>query len=148
MENMLNMRNNKMIKGTVENSKNAGFTLLEVLVAMVILAVGLLGMASLSIGIIKGNELSKEVSSATTCAREKMEDVERLGYANTSEVDSTDTEAYNSMTEYPQYKRETIIDVDAFTNAAGEILDMKTITITVYWDSDSHQVELKTFLAK
>jgi type IV pilus assembly protein PilV len=133
---------------TIKNQKTGGFTLLEVLVAMVILAVGLLGMASLSVGIIKGNELSKEVSSATTCAREKMEDVERLGYANISEVDSTVTEAYNSMTEYLQYKRETVIDVDAFTNAAGDVLDMKIITITVYWDSDSHQIQLKTFLAK
>ena len=55
---------------------------MEVLVAMVILTVGLLGMASLSVGIIKANELSKEVSSATTCARQKMEDVERSGYDN------------------------------------------------------------------
>ena len=139
---MLSMRTNKMIKGTVENSKNAGFTLLEVLVAMVILAVGLLGMASLSVGIIKGNELSKEVSSATTCAREKMEDMERLGYANTSATSGTVTEAYNSITQYPHYKREITTTVDT------PATDMKTITITVYWDSDSHQVELKTFLAK
>ncbi len=122
--------------------KNSGFTLLEMLVAMVILAVGLLGMASLSIGIIKGNELSKEVSSATTCAREKMEDVERLGYANTPATNQTVTEAYNSITQYPDYKRETITAVDT------PATDMKTVTITVYWDSDSHQVELKTFLAK
>ncbi len=122
--------------------KNGGFTLLEVLVAMVILAVGLLGMASLSVGIIKGNELSKEVSSATTCAREKMEDVERLDYANTPATSGTVTEAYNSITEYPDYKRETVTSVDT------PVTDMKTITVTVYWDSDSHQVELKTFLAK
>ena len=125
-----------------QTRKNGGFTLLEVLVAMVILAVGLLGMASLSIGIIKGNELSKEVSSATTCAREKMEDVERLGYANTPETSGTITEAYNSITQYPDYKRETVTAVDT------PATDMKTITITVYWDSDSHQVALKTFLAK
>ena len=126
----------------IKNQKNGGFTLLEVLVAMVILTVGLLGMASLSIGIIKGNELSKEVSSATTCAREKMEDVERLGYADTPATSGTVTEAYNSITEYPHCKRETIIAVDT------PATDMKTITITVYWDSDSHHVQLKTFLAK
>jgi len=119
-----------------------GFTLLEVLVAMVILAVGLLGMASLSIGIIKGNAFSKEISSATTCAREKLEDVERLGFSDTPATNTTVTESYNSMTEYADYKRETITTVNT------PVTDMKTITITVYWDSDSHQVQLKTFLAK
>ena len=139
---MLKVTTNKMTKGTAENSKNGGFTLLEVLVAMVILAVGLLGMASLSVGIIKGNGFSKEVSSATTCAREKMEDMERLGYADTPVSRTTVTEAYNAITGYLQYKRETITIVDTPTT------DMKKITITVYWDSDSHQVQLKTFLAK
>ncbi|MCF8127286.1 MAG: prepilin-type N-terminal cleavage/methylation domain-containing protein [Deltaproteobacteria bacterium] len=119
-----------------------GFTLLEVLVAMVILAVGLLGMASLSIGIIKGNEFSKEISSATTCAREKLEDVEQLGFANTPTANTTVTETYNSITQYPEYRRETITTVDT------PATDMKTITITVYWDNDNHQVQLKTFLAK
>jgi type IV pilus assembly protein PilV len=125
---------------TPNKQKNSGFTLLEVLVAMVILAVGLLGMASLSVGIIKGNELSKKVSSATTCAREKMEDVERLGYNNATA--GTVTEAYNSITQYPDFKRETITADDT------PATDMKTVTITVYWDSDSHQIQLKTFLAK
>jgi len=121
---------------------DGGFTLIEVLVAMVILSVGLLGMASLSIGIIKGNAFSKEISSATTCAREKLEEVEQLGFAGAPTANTTVTEAHNSITEYPDYKRETITAVNT------PATDMKTITITVYWDSDSHQVQLKTFLAK
>ncbi len=129
-------------RNTDPKRNSPGFTLLEVLVAMVILAVGLLGMASLSIGIIKGNSFSKEISSATTCAREKMEDVEQLGFANTPASDTTVTEAYNSITQYPYCKRETVTVVD------NPGTDMKTVTVTVYWDSDSHQVQLKTFLAK
>lgn len=123
-------------------SNRSGFTLLEVLVAMVILAVGLLGMASLSVGIIKGNAFSRELSSATTCAREKIEDMERQGYSGTSTSTATVTEGYNSMTDYPNCKRETITTIDS------PATDMKTITVTVYWDSDNHQVELKTFFAK
>ena len=73
------MTANMKQRDTDPKRNSPGFTLLEVLVAMVILAVGLLGMASLSIGIIKGNSFSKEISSATTCAREKMEEVEQLG---------------------------------------------------------------------
>ncbi len=136
------MEKSGLTKGTACKSKDGGFTLLEVLVAVVILCMGLLGMASLSVGIIKGNDFSKSVSSATTCAREKMEDMERLGYAGAPAASGTVTEAYNTITDYPRFKRETITAVD--TPSA----DMKKITVTVYWDSDNHQVQLKTFLAK
>ena len=119
---------------------NSGFTLLEVLVAMVILTVGLLGMASLCVGIIKGNELSKEVSSATTCAREQVEDIERTGYTNATA--GTVTEGYGAISNYPEYKRETIITDNT------PATDMKSVQVTVYWDSDNHQVQLRTFLAK
>ena len=50
-----------------------GFTLIEVLIAIVILSVGLLGMASLTVGIIKGNKFSNDLSTATTLAQDKME---------------------------------------------------------------------------
>ena len=136
------MEKTSITKDTAHKSKDGGFTLLEVLVAMVILAVGLLGMASLSVGIIKGNDFSKEVSSATTCAKAKMEDMERLGYAGAPASSGTVTEAYNTITDYPRFKRETITAVDTPT------AEMKKITVTVYWDSDSHQVQLKTFLTK
>ena len=49
----------------------------------------------------------------------------------------TVTEAYNSITQYPDFKRETITADDT------PATDMKTVTITVYWDSDSHQIQLK-----
>ena len=52
-----------------------GFTLIEVLIAIVILSVGLLGMASLTVGIIKGNKFSNDLSTATTLAQDKMEDI-------------------------------------------------------------------------
>ena len=120
--------------------KSSGFTLLEVLVAMVILTVGLLGMASLCVGIIKGNEFSKEISSATTCAREKVEDIERMGFANTTA--GTVTEGYGSISNYTEYKRETIITSNT------PVTGMQSVQVTVYWDSDNHQVQIRTFLAR
>ena len=124
------------------NADNKGFTLLEVLIAMVILSVGLLGMASLTVGIINGNRFSNDLTTATTLAQDKMEDVRRLGYSGTEATTTTVTENYNSITDYAAYKRVTVTTVDS--PAVG----MKAITVTAYWDSDGHSVELKTILAQ
>lgn len=119
-----------------------GFTLLEILIAILILSIGLLGMASLTVGIINGNRFSKDMATATTLAQEKMEEVRRLGYLGMPATNTTTTEGYNSITGYPDYKRETRTDVN--TPAAG----MMTITVTTYWDSDTHTVVLNTILAQ
>ena len=121
---------------------NSGFTLIEVLVAMVILSVGLLGTAALITGIISSNKLSNRISTATTCAQDKMENIKGLGYSGMPASDTTTTEPYNSIANYFPYERVTITDV--VNPAAG----MKTVTVTVFWDSGAHSVELKTILAK
>ena len=123
-------------------NNNSGFTLMEVLAAMLILSIGLLGMAALITGIINSNKLSNRISTATTCAQDKMEDIRRLGYSGTPTSDTTTTEAYNSITNYSLFKRIT------FTDVANPDAGMKTVTVTAYWDSDAHSVELKTILAQ
>jgi len=123
-----------------EHKTDNGFTLLEVLIAILILSVGLLGMASLTIGIINANRFSNDMTTATTLGQDKMEDIRRAGYANAvSETKATMSSPYSD------YKREvTVTDNTPAT-------DMKTISIKVYWGGSSqekHNVELKTILAK
>ena len=125
--NMFNTRN------------NSGFTLMEVLVAMLILTVGLLGMAALIAGIINSNKLSNRISTATVLAQDKMEKITGVGYAGADA--EAGTEPYNGE-DFPLYKR--ITDVAAGDPAAG----MKKITVTVYWESDDHSITLNTILAK
>ncbi|NVM21446.1 MAG: prepilin-type N-terminal cleavage/methylation domain-containing protein [Desulfobacterales bacterium] len=119
-----------------------GFTLLEILIAMIILSIGFLGVAALTGGIMRGNSYSSAQTSGAILAQDKMEDIRRQGYSGTSATDATITEVYNSISGYPSYKRETLIDVD------NPIAGMKRVTVTVYWDSDAHSIVLHTIIAE
>ncbi|MEA3416821.1 MAG: prepilin-type N-terminal cleavage/methylation domain-containing protein [Thermodesulfobacteriota bacterium] len=115
---------------------NSGFTLIEVLIAMVILTVGLLGTAALIIGIINSNKLSNRISTATVLAQDKMEDIKRIGYNNAV----SETKASMSSP-YDNYEREVTVTSNSPSNG------MKTINVTVYWES-SKSVSLQTILSK
>lgn len=119
-----------------------GFTLLEILVAITLLSVSLLGMAGLTAAVVKGNDFSSRVTTASTLAQDKMENMTNLGYANTDVVDATVTEDYNTIPNYPFYKRVTFTDVD------NPGLGMKTVTVTVFWAEDTHSVAPQTILAQ
>ncbi len=55
---------------------------------------------------------------------------------------TTTTENYGSIMKYTLYKRVTETDFDS------PAANMKTITVTVFWDSDDHSVGVKTIPAQ
>jgi type IV pilus assembly protein PilV len=61
---------------------NGGFTLIETMFSIAILAIGMFAVMSLLMSVIKGNILGKTVTTATTIAEDKMEDFKRMGYNN------------------------------------------------------------------
>ncbi len=125
-------------------ANSSGFTLIEIMIAMFVLAVGLLGAAGVVITVINGNALSKEITTATTLAQDKMEDIINLGYSGTPSSDTTTTEDYNSITYYPTYKR--VADVDVDSPAAA----IKTVEVKVefQWKGTTHNVTLKTMVSE
>jgi len=131
-------RREKILRLTTDT----GFSLIEVCVGIVILTVGLLAMASVLISILNGNTFSRKLSTATVLAKSKLEDIEAVGYMNISSSDTTQVEDYQSIPNYPGFKRTTSIDTD--NPAAG----MKKITVTIYWESDARSTSIQTILTR
>jgi type IV pilus assembly protein PilV len=130
---------------------NAGFALIEILIATVILTIGSLGVASLTVSIMSGNSLSNRTTTATILAQNQMENIKNFGFAGTPAAGTTPlTENYNSIsmtvgdtsTNYPGYKR-----ITSYT-AVGSLTGLKNVTVTVYWKSDARSVILRNTLAE
>ncbi len=64
-------------------SQSAGFSVIEVLIAMVIFAIGLLSLAALMFAVNLNTERSRYVGTATLLASEKLEDLNRYSVAST-----------------------------------------------------------------
>ena len=106
--------------------------------AITILSVGLLGIAALTTGIIKGNKLSKDATTATVLAQEKIDEIRGRGHRYTSLINEA---AAACQSPYNEFQREVAVSVD--DPATG----MKTVTVTVSWDSGGHSKVLKTIFA-
>ena len=92
-----------MTMKTLRNKK--GFTLIEILVATTLLATALLGMAGLTAALMQGNNFSNRLTVASTLAQDRMEEMTKLGYGNTAVADTTVTENYNSIPNFPFFKK-------------------------------------------
>ncbi|MEA1900080.1 MAG: prepilin-type N-terminal cleavage/methylation domain-containing protein [Thermodesulfobacteriota bacterium] len=113
-----------------------GFTLIEVLVAMVILSVGLLGTAALITGIINGNKVSNRITTATVLGQDKMEEIKGAGYAGAV----TETRTFLPSPDDNYERQVTVVNGSPAAN-------MKTVTVTVYWESNK-SVSLQTILSR
>ena len=63
-----------------EQSESNGFTLIEIMIAIVILSVALLSMASTTVSVIKGNQVSNRVTEAVTLAQDTIEDLRNKNF--------------------------------------------------------------------
>jgi type IV pilus modification protein PilV len=70
-----------------------GFTLLEVLVAVVLLVIGILGAASMQISSLGGNTVAIRITEATALATDRIEQFMALAYDDAALAHTTATEA-------------------------------------------------------
>ena len=111
---------------------NRGFTLIEIIIAMFILVVALTGLAGVASTVINGNSFSKEITTATTLAQEKIEELKNTNYQ--SLTGGTDTHSI--------YTRTWTITLTATY--------MKTIVVAVQWNhyGNSHNMTLRSIVTE
>jgi len=154
----MNGRNNiyETENGKSVNRRDSGFTLIEIVVAMLVLTIGLLGTATMAFYVIKENKSSRQISTATALAQDKMEKLRELGYENLPAPNSTVTEDYGSIRinededpppEFDNYKRVVFVKPIKYLYSDGtvsETLDptknittsTKPVIVWVYWVSN------------
>ena len=113
----------------------AGFSLIELLVAMLVLSTGLLGLGRLTAGVIEGNRASRHHGVATLLAQDRIEAFKGLGGGGGSS-----TEDYGTVPGFPSYRRVT--EVRRNTPEPG----LSTLTVTVHWNRDARSVVLSALL--
>jgi Tfp pilus assembly protein PilV len=136
----------------------AGFTLVEILVAIGILVFGLLAVGTMQISAIRGNFFSGNTSMALALAGEKMEhlmnqswdnaDLNDTTAANNSNLSSiTTVDHQEGVTENGQvvgagsglYRR-----IWNIANSSGTMPNSKAMTVIVTWEGNKHRVSVSS----
>ena len=124
-------------------SNIVGFTLLEVLIAIVIMSIGFLGLSAMTITMTKTLSFSKRLTTATALAQEKLEAIKQAPYASIT-IGNYAPEGYNTITGHPQFKRDVTVITDT------PFIDTKTVVVTTSWQRGDHlapyTVTLKTLI--
>ena len=113
-------------------TNNKGFTLVEVLIAIVVLSVALLALAGLQIISIRGNSFGNHMTEAITLAKDLMEEMKNTEWDDIEDrIDDPDPVGASGIT----YHR---------VCSVTESDRIKTVTVRVSWDNENHWVALVT----
>jgi type IV pilus modification protein PilV len=69
-------------------SEQVGFTLIEALVAMVILTIGILSLYTMQVSAILGNSTASQITKAATAGANQLEDIFAMDYATLVDTDN------------------------------------------------------------
>jgi prepilin-type N-terminal cleavage/methylation domain-containing protein len=71
--------------------KKQGFTIVEIMVALVILAVGLLGMAGMTVVVMRGSRGAEDLANATNVCQQKIEELKDASWTDLGSKTTADT---------------------------------------------------------
>ena len=142
----------KELRGTsprvlTPTKRHGGFTLIEIVIALFVLITALLALISTTVIVVKSNTFSQTMTTATTLAKDKMEQLKNTAYASLTggtDYAKPDSTVLTASTSETTYTRTWTVTNDG-TPAAG----MKTITVSVVWawQGENHTVLISSIVA-
>jgi hypothetical protein len=117
-------------------------SLLEIMIAMAVVFLAMLGFAGFSVVAHTGMTASEKMTRAVTLAQEKMEDVKREGVPSGLTSALSTAESYGSIAGAPHHQRILIITPD------DPMPGLHTVIVNVEWDNGAHATSLKTYLTQ
>jgi prepilin-type N-terminal cleavage/methylation domain-containing protein len=109
--------------------KSAGFSLIEILIALVILSISLLGLAGLMATASQNTSFGGHIMEAATFAQDRLEEVRVIPWGSVATGNDTKTGSTGIV-----YTRALAV--------SSPTASLKTVTITVTWnDSTNHSFD-------
>ena len=119
-------------------SKRNGFSLIEVLIALVLLVVGLLALGGMQIVSIKGNSFSQQITQATVLTQNKLEELKKMPFADSNLSSGRHDEGVLNGSGFSRS-----YDVEDISTT------LKAVTVTVTWREETdHSISLSTMKAR
>jgi type IV pilus assembly protein PilV len=117
---------------------NAGFTLVESLLALAIMSMSLLALAGLQITALRGNALSRRITTAVSVAEQRLEQLKNTPYTD------IEAEAPTQVTvSDQQFTRQVTV-------TAGPLPNTKSVSILVSWEEQAktHTLPMATIIGQ
>jgi type IV pilus assembly protein PilV len=117
---------------------NAGFTLVESMLTLVIMSVGLLALAGLQITALRGNDLSRRMTTAVSIAEQSIEQLKNTPYTNIQAEVTSEVTASNL-----HFTRQVTV-----TN--GPLPNTKSVSVLVSWQDQAktHTLPIATIIGQ
>jgi type IV pilus assembly protein PilV len=115
--------------------KQKGFSLIEVLIGLIFLAIGLLAIAGLQVTSVRGNFFSNNLMQATYVAQDRLEYLKNLPF-NSPQLQANNFSDGNTTISGMVFNRKYGVSING---------NLKTINYTVTWnDGVDHNITFST----
>ncbi len=131
-------------------SDRNGFTLIEVMIAILILAIGMMAMALLQITAIRGGSFSNQITQASIFGQDKIEELKNKSYTDTDLSNGTHVDNSPPSANGVVFTRSwTVTESNPPSTTGTASSKMKTIDLRVSWtgpQGNSHNVQFSTIV--